>query len=173
MPVRIGELAATRDPESVLVSVGLGSCIGLAMIDRARGVAGLAHVMLPQSKPGQQDSPLRGRYADLAVPALLQEVVALGGRASALEVGIAGGAQMFGGSSSIEVGRRNEEAVRAALADVNLTVTAAQTAGDKGRTVRVHVNGGLMTVREVGGTETALLGGGSAAAAERPREVAV
>lgn len=172
-PVRIGELVATREPGSVLVSVGLGSCIGLAMIDRARGIAGLAHVMLPESKPGQQDSPLRGRYADLAVPALLHEVVALGARASTIEVGIAGGAQMFGGGSAIEVGRRNEEAVRLALAGVSLRVTAADTAGDKGRTVRVHADGGVMTVREVAGEEKPLLGGDAATvgAASRRREV--
>lgn len=157
-PVRIGELVATRNPEDVLVSVGLGSCIGLAMIDRARGIVGLAHVMLPQSKPGQAPSPLRGRYADCAVPALLEEVVALGARTSALEVGIAGGAHMFGRTSAIEVGRRNEEAVRQALAEMKLSVAAAETAGDKGRTVRVHADGGVMTVREVAADEVVLLG---------------
>jgi chemotaxis protein CheD len=157
-PVRIGELVATRDPDDVLVSVGLGSCIGLAMIDRARGVVGLAHVMLPQSKPGQESSPLRGRYADCAVPALLDDVVALGARAAALEVGIAGGAHMFAHGSAIQVGRRNEEAVREALAAVNLSVAAAETAGDKGRTVRVHADGGVMTVREVASDEVVLLG---------------
>jgi chemotaxis protein CheD len=163
-PVRIGELIATRDPEAVLVSVGLGSCIGLAMIDRARGVAGLAHVMLPESKAGQEASTLRGRYADRAVPVLLDEVVALGARVSALEVGIAGGAQMFGGSS-IEVGRRNEEAVRAALTGVRLAVTAAETGGDKGRTVRVHPDGGVMTVRQVADEEIVLIGSPPVAAA--------
>lgn len=157
-PVRIGELVATKDPADVLVSVGLGSCIGLAMIDRARGVVGLAHVMLPQSKPGQETSKLPGRYADRAVPTLLDEVVALGARASALEVGIAGGAHMFAHSSAIEVGRRNEAAVREALATAGLAVTAADTAGDKGRTVRVHADGGVMTVREVAAAEVTLLG---------------
>ncbi|WP_353865236.1 chemotaxis protein CheD [Svornostia abyssi] len=86
-PVRIGELVATKDPEDVLVSVGLGSCIGLAMIDRSRGIVGLAHVMLPESTNGA--GPLRGRYANHAVPILLEEVLALGARASTLEVGIA------------------------------------------------------------------------------------
>lgn len=158
-PVRIGELVATRNPEDVLVSVGLGSCIGLAMIDRPRGVVGLAHVMLPQSKgPDAASSPLRGRYADIAVPALLEEVVALGARPSSLEVGIAGGAHMFGHGSAIEVGRRNEEAVREALAAAKLRLTAAETAGDKGRTVRVRADGGVMTVREVAADEVVLLG---------------
>lgn len=155
-PVRIGELVATKDPEDVLVSVGLGSCIGLAMIDRSRGIVGLAHVMLPESTNGA--GPLRGRYANHAVPILLEEVLALGARTSTLEIGIAGGAQMFAQTSSIEVGRRNEEAVRAALGEVRLPVKAAATGGDRGRTVRVHAESGVMTSREVAGDEVVLLG---------------
>ena len=155
-PVRIGELIATKDPGETLVSVGLGSCIGLAMIDRARGVIGLAHVMLPESQNGA--GPLRGRYANHAVPILLEEVVALGASRASIEVGIAGGAQMFASSNAIEVGRRNEEAVRAALDALRLPVRAAHTGGDRGRTVRVHACDGVMTAREVAGEEVILLG---------------
>lgn len=155
-PVRIGELIATKDPDEVLVSVGLGSCIGLAMIDRARGIAGLAHVMLPQSPNGA--GPLPGRYANHAVPALLQKMVELGASRSAIEVGMAGGAQMFGGSSSIEVGKRNAEAVTTALGDLRLSVKASATGGDKGRTVKVHPAQGVMIVREVASDEVVLLG---------------
>lgn len=162
-PVRIGELVATKDPEQVLVSVGLGSCIGLAMVDRDRGIAGLAHVMLPASQNGA--GPLRGRYADHAVPILLEEMLALGARASALQVGIAGGAQMFAQTSTIEVGRRNEEAVRTALGAAKLTVAAAATGGERGRTVRVHVGPGVMTAREVAGEEVVLLGEAAGVAA--------
>lgn len=155
-PVRIGELIATKDPGEVLVSVGLGSCIGLAMIDRPRGIVGLAHVMLPESLNGA--GPLRGRYANHAVPILLEEVLALGARPSGIEIGMAGGAQMFAKTSSIEVGRRNVEAVRTALASARLSVKAAATGGDRGRTVRVHAQGGVMTAREVAGEEVVLLG---------------
>ncbi len=155
-PVRIGELVATNDPDEVLVSVGLGSCLGLAMIDRPRGIVGLAHVMLPESPNGA--GPLRGRYANHAVPILLEEVLALGARPSGLEIGLAGGAQMFAKTSSIEVGRRNEEAVRLALSAASLSVKATATGGDRGRTVRVHAQGGVMTSREVAGDEIVLLG---------------
>lgn len=155
-PVRIGELIATRDPDEVLISVGLGSCIGLAMIDRARGIAGLAHVMLPQSPNGA--GPLPGRYANHAVPTLLEKMVELGASRSAIEVGIAGGAQMFAGSSSIEVGKRNAEAVTTALGEARLRVKASATGGDKGRTVKVLASQGVMIVREVASEEVVLIG---------------
>ena len=155
-PVRIGELIATRDPEEVLISVGLGSCIGLAMIDRARGIAGLAHVMLPASPNGA--GPLPGRYANHAVPTLLERMVELGASRSAIEVGMAGGAQMFGGGSSIEVGKRNAEAVSSALGDLRLRIKASATGGEKGRTVKVLAAQGVMIVREVASEEVVLIG---------------
>ena len=48
--VRMGELAASAVAGDVLVSLGLGSCIGLALVDRRHGVAGLAHVVLPDER---------------------------------------------------------------------------------------------------------------------------
>ena len=47
--VRMGELAVSSAPGEVLLSIGLGSCIGLALVDQRRGIAGLAHVMLPEA----------------------------------------------------------------------------------------------------------------------------
>jgi hypothetical protein len=57
-------------------------------------------------------------------------------------------ARMFGaGSGSLDVGARNEVAVRDALTTARLRVRAAATGGDKGRTVRVDVGSGQVLVR--------------------------
>ncbi len=149
--VRMGELAVSADPGAHLVTMGLGSCIGLVVVDRIRRVAGLAHVMLPQARPGQADGvapAARGKYADLAVPALVEAMLAAGARRLGLQVALVGGAQMFGaGSGSLDVGARNETAVRDALAAARLQVKAAATGGGKGRTVRVGVGSGQVLVR--------------------------
>jgi chemotaxis protein CheD len=156
--VRMGELAISRSPDDVLVSIGLGSCIGLAMVDRAVGVAVLAHVMLPG--PGDAANRAPGTFADTAVPRLLDEVLRLGARRVRLEVVLVGGAQMFGtaGGGALDVGARNEAAVRAALLDAGVPVRAAETGGSTGRTIRVHVGEGRVTARAAGGTEAALIG---------------
>ena len=67
--VRMGELAASAVDGDVLVSLGLGSCIGLALLDRRLGVAGLAHVVLPSS--GGHAAPGSFKFADSAVPELI------------------------------------------------------------------------------------------------------
>ena len=160
--VRMGELAVASSPAEVLASIGLGSCIGLALVSRTRAVAGLAHVMLPESNASSADV---GKYADRAVPALIERLGRAGAPARELDAVLVGGAQMFalGGGNSLEIGSRNESAVRAALATAGIRVRAAATAGSKGRTIRVRTETGEVVVKEVGGAEELLYAGRAAA----------
>lgn len=153
--VRMGELHASAAAGDVLVSIGLGSCIGVALVDGRRPIVGLAHVMLPAAD--EQCGPV-AKFANYGVPALLAEVKRLGAiRPQAI---IAGGAQMFSfsGEGGGNIGARNEEAVRHALKAANVPIVAHATGGRRGRTIRVHVDGARVTVREVAGTETVLHG---------------
>ncbi len=154
--VRMGELATTADPGTVLVSIGLGSCIGLALVDAGARVAGLAHIMLPG--PGEAGSRPPATFADTAVPALVEAVLAAGARRMCLNAVIVGGAQMFGGSGRMQVGQRNEESVRAALRAARLPIACAETGGGTGRTIRVHLDDVRVTARAAGGSESVLLG---------------
>jgi chemotaxis protein CheD len=161
--VRMGELAASAVADDVLVSLGLGSCIGLALIDKRVGVAGLAHVVLPASSGNA--TPGNWKFADVAVPELIRQMVGAGARRSMLEAVMVGGASMFAVStSSLEVGQRNEAAVRDQLAQARINVIAAETGGARGRTIRVHVGSQKVTVREAGGVESVLVPGLAGAA---------
>ncbi len=154
--VRMGELVATATAGDVLVSLGLGSCIGLALLDRRMGVAGLAHVVLPASDGHNAEN--RFKFADHAVPELIDRVVALGGRKARLEAVLVGGASMFAVStSSLEVGQRNEAAVSELLTQRRIPVLASATGGRKGRTIRVTAGASGVTVKEAGAAETPLL----------------
>ena len=160
----MGELAASAAPEDELVSMGLGSCVGVALVDRDRAVAGLAHVMLPAANAAYS-AP--AKFADRAVPALLASAERLGGCRERLVAVLAGGAQMFEGASAgiagMDLGARNEAAVRAALADAGIPVRAAATGGGRGRTVRVRVGEARVSVKEAGGVEVSLWHPGAAA----------
>jgi chemotaxis protein CheD len=162
--VRMGELAVSRVPGHVLVSLGLGSCIGLALIDRKMGIAGLAHIVLPQSQGQAQEHPRK--FADLALPEMLAELEQIGARRLRLEAVLVGGASMFAVSTaSLEVGQRNEAAVRELLLKERIPVVAAATGGSKGRTVRVDVASSVVTVREAGGKNIELLASSATAMA--------
>ena len=155
--VRMGELVATATAGDVLVSLGLGSCIGLALLDRRLGVAGLAHVVLPASE-GHSGAQNRFKFADHAVPELIDRVIALGARKARLEAVLVGGASMFAVTgSSLEVGQRNEAAIREILEARRIPVLAAATGGQKGRTIRVDPATSAVSVKEAGGVQSELL----------------
>jgi chemotaxis protein CheD len=151
--VRMGELAVSKDPGHVLASIGLGSCIGLVLLEATRPIAGLAHIMLP-SAGAEHDAPA-GKFADKAVSALLKQLESIGAARTRLEAILVGGASMFSfaTSSSLEIGKRNEEATREQLKGLGIKVAAAATGGTKGRTVRVQVSSGVITVKEPGAPE--------------------
>jgi chemotaxis protein CheD len=155
--VRMGEIAVSSNPDDVLLSIGLGSCIGLALVDQRRGVAGLAHVMLPEALAG--GGPV-GKFADLAVPELVAQVIALGASRPMLKAVLVGGAQMFslGSSAAMDIGVRNDVAVRDALRKERISIAAAEVGGSKGRTIRV-VPGGAVLSKEAGGAEKELMTG--------------
>jgi chemotaxis protein CheD len=96
--VRMGERAISRG--ETLVCFGLGSCIGLVLVDRRRRLAGMAHIMLPEP-------------AHAEVPALVGELVGAGALRPRIEAVIVGGASMFAtASEALEIGARNDAAVR-------------------------------------------------------------
>ena len=166
--VRMGELAVSSGPDDVLTSIGLGSCIGLALVDAERRIAGLAHVMLP-ARPDRSDDAQVGKFADTAVPALLEAVLSAGARRARLATYLVGGAQMFSfGGRGMDVGTRNDQAVRDALAALHLRVRADATGGTKGRTMRVHATDGTVTFKESGGVETTISVPARVAPAARP-----
>jgi chemotaxis protein CheD len=155
--VRMGELSVSDNPGDVLVSIGLGSCIGLALLDTGRPLAGLAHVMLPESSPGET---VKAKFADLAVPALVEQLVERGARRSQLRAVLVGGAKMFSfTNNTLDIGARNDSATQQALAQAGIPIAETATGGSKGRTIRVLVEQGLVICKEAGGTEVELYRG--------------
>ena len=156
--VRMGEAAVSGTAGDTLACIGLGSCIGLALYDRSQGIAGLAHVMLPAAPGPDADQP--GKYADLAVPAIIEDLVGLGAGRARPEAVMVGGAAMFSlGGSGQDIGQRNAEAVRTVLDGLRIPVRATDTGGSKGRTIRIEVSPQMTTlVREAGGTDELIFG---------------
>ena len=151
--VRMGELAVSSAPGDVLVSLGLGSCIGLALIDRRMGIAGLAHIVLPQSQGHGHGEPAQVRGSRACRRCCPSSRTSAPAR-SRLEAVLVGGASMFAVSAaSLEVGQRNEAAVRELLRKLRIPVVAAATGGNRGRTIRVDVASSAVTVREAGGKD--------------------
>lgn len=156
---RMGELVVSARADDELACIGLGSCIGLALIDRRTGVAGLAHVMLPEAPATGVTQP--AKFGDTAVDALIEAVVDAGAVRPRLEAVIVGGAQMFafGSAAGRDIGKRNEATVVSELKRVRVPLRASATGGSSGRSMRVAVGAGSVRYREAAGQPVDLYGG--------------
>lgn len=145
----MADLNVASEPD-VLRTVGLGSCVGVAIIDMSSKVAGLAHVMLPMA--GKPDVENPAKFADTAIPLLVMKMQQKGANATRMIAKIAGGAQMFttqNQSDLIRVGPRNVEAVKETLQQLKIPLKAEDTGGNSGRTIDFSSVDGSLTVRTV------------------------
>jgi chemotaxis protein CheD len=150
--VGMGEIVVTASPDAVLSCIGLGSCIAVCAYDRLAKVGGMAHVVLPQYNglPGSNYA----KFADTAVPLLLEEMNKKGSVKSRLIVKIAGGAQMTvapGLRDTFKTGERNLAQIMLVLQRKQIALAAADTGGNLGRTVRLYVDTGKVTVKTANG----------------------
>lgn len=163
LPVRMGELVVSRRPGDVLVATALGSCIGVALVDRLRGVSAMAHIMLPESPAAHSTRPAAAksyapRFADTAIPALVEALEHAGGRRLGAMVYIAGGAQMFRGelATTMDVGNRNIIAVKRAIERERLVLSGDCLGGNASRCMEVEIEGNAVWVRVDGGLPSRL-----------------
>lgn len=133
-------------------TTGLGSCVGVTLFDPQVKVAGLAHVMLPSSEIAREGALNIAKYADTAVPALVQSLLQLGANKKRLIAKMAGGSQMFtfaGTGDSMRIGPRNVESCRQKLSELEIPIIAEDTGGNYGRTIELDCETGILFIRSV------------------------
>lgn len=146
--VGIADYQITKAPNS-LITVGLGSCVGIALYDQKKKAGGLLHVMLPDST-GFKDTSKWEKFADLAIPKVVDELT--GDNPKSAVAKIAGGASLFNFSSknkSLQIGKRNIEMVKKVLEDLGIPIIGEHIGGDSGRTMFVDLEKFDVTVRMV------------------------
>jgi chemotaxis protein CheD len=149
--VGLGEVkTATGALATVLLALGLGSCVGVVLFDPLARVGGMAHVVLPEPPEGTATS---SKFATHAVPLLLERVLALGAERERLVCKIAGGAQVLAVGTmrdSFRIGERNVAAVQAALRRLGIVPRAADCGGTTGRSLRLSLSDGRVAVKRLG-----------------------
>ncbi|MDN5330922.1 MAG: chemotaxis protein CheD [Tepidanaerobacteraceae bacterium] len=150
--VGMGEYKTAKAP-ALLVSFGLGSCVGVALYCGAKKIGGLAHIMLPDSSLTGKSDFNPGKFADTAIDLLILEMRNKGANTKKLVAKIAGGAQMFqlkSENSVMMIGKRNVEAVRKKLSELNIDLIAEDVEGNYGRTIEFCCDTGKLTVKTIG-----------------------
>lgn len=157
--VSIGEIVVSRVASDVLVAYGLGSCVSVSVFDPKRRVGGMLHALLPTSS-GKGDAALHPeKFVNLGVPLLLEQVEKLGAMRSRLIIRVSGGAHMLsapGIKNTLNIGDRNVEATHTVLSNLNLKIAAEETGGNAGRTAKLYMATGEVTIRTMGQKERPL-----------------
>lgn len=152
----LGEWAVTGDAEATLTCVGLGSCVAVTIFDPAVRIGGMAHMVLPDSSMGRGGGP---KFVDVAIPLLYETLRAQGGADRRFRVCLAGGSQMLASATpagTVNIGQRNAEAAREQLSRLGLRISGEHLGGNRGRTVRLLIGDGRVTVTVPGETEVEL-----------------
>ncbi|MBW7473275.1 chemotaxis protein CheD [Paenibacillus oenotherae] len=135
-----------------LRTTGLGSCVGLILFDERNRIAGMAHVMLPTSEIARESSINLAKYADTAIPELIQRMKQAGAMTSRLTAKMAGGAQMFAfamQSEAMRIGPRNVESCKEMLTRFDIPLLGEDTGGNYGRTIEFDSTRGILVIRSV------------------------
>ena len=149
IPVRMGELIIDKKPQQLGCN-GLGSCIGLIIYDEFRKIGGLAHIILPTGGKNGNNEQKPGKYADLAIPHLIENLGEAGAHPRRLWAKMAGGAHMFSLESENDIsriGERNIEAVREILKQYRRPVKAMDVGGKSGRTIVFYLSSGKLKIK--------------------------
>ena len=152
--VGMADLNVCVSPDRI-TTLGLGSCVGIALRDPVTKIGGLAHIMLPDSTTIRNNSNIP-KVADTGIEELVKQVTRKGANRSRLVAKIAGGAQMFGFNSNSEmvrVGERNVQATKKKLAELRIPILAEDTGKNFGRTVIFYPETGDFVIRAVGKQE--------------------
>lgn len=151
--VGMADLNICSSPDA-LTTLGLGSCVGVAVYDPAKKIAGLAHVMLPDSTAIKNNTN-KAKFADTGIQILIEKMEAMGAARSRMVAKLAGGAKMFAFNNTsdlVRIGERNIEASKKKLSELRIPVISEDVGLNYGRTVELYSETGEFLIKAVGKT---------------------
>ena len=147
--VGVSDMKVSKDPESVLVTHSLGSCIGVAVYDPIVRAGGLLHFMLPDSTLDSVKAKKNpSMFADTGIPYLFKSVYKLGGNKRRMRVVVAGGAHVNNREDFFNIGKRNFMAVRKIFWKNNVITNYHCVGGNSNRTLKIFIKDGHIFIKD-------------------------
>ncbi len=149
--VGMADLNICASPDAI-TTLGLGSCVGIVLYDPVKKIAGMVHIMLPDStKILNNDN--KAKFADTGIDLLIKRMMEFGADRRLFIAKIAGGAQMFAFSNNsdmMRIGERNVEATKLKLLSLGIPIRAEDTGANYGRTIEFYPENGVLLIKSVG-----------------------
>jgi chemotaxis protein CheD len=143
-----GAWTTSTDPNEVLVTYSLGSCVGLALFDPEANVGGIAHCMLPLSRLGPKPpAPDSALYTDTGTVSVLNEMVRLGARKARMFAWLAGASSLRDDNELFRIGERNYAVARKVLSRNGIPLAGEACGGCQSRTMALYIGSGHAVLR--------------------------
>lgn len=149
--VGMADLNVCKSPDAI-TTLGLGSCVGIILYDPIKKIAGMVHIMLPDSTKIINNEN-KAKFADTGIDLLIKQMLTRGINQRSLIAKIAGGSQMFAFSNNNEmmrIGDRNVEATKIKLKQLGINIHAEDTGANYGRTIEFYPETGELYIKSVG-----------------------
>lgn len=149
--VGVSDAKVSSNPEAVLATYSLGSCIGVTVYDPVARAGGMLHFQLPTSdidKSKAEAQPMM--FGDTGLARLLEKLSALGVNEKRSQIVLAGGAQILNDSNLFNIGRRNHTAIRKLLWQRGLMIAREEVGGDGPRNMYLRIQDGSVLIKPVG-----------------------
>ena len=155
--VPIGGIVVSDSPGDVLVAYGVGSCVAICLYDQEARLGGMLHALLPTA-PNDKARSQPAKFVDQGLPMLINALQKLGGDPRRLVAQLCGGAQVLDApgfdGKLLTIGERNVRAAEKGLEAAGVRQNGRATGGTVGRTVRLYIADGQVTLRSLGQGET-------------------
>ncbi len=146
--VGVGDVAVSNNPNVVISTFALGSCVGIVVYDSAMKVGGLIHIMLPDSSLSPDKAQKQpAMFADTGIPLMFRNLMGLKAERSRMKAFVGGGASVISGSDMFKIGERNIAAVKKIINTIGISVVKADLGGVNNRTVHLNVGTGEVSLK--------------------------
>jgi chemotaxis protein CheD len=146
--VGIGELAVSNEPDAIIATHAIGSCIAVCIFDPVVRVAGMLHFLLPAASINAvraEEQP--AAFADTGIPLLFRSAYACGLMKRRAIVKLVGGAEVTAvHQAPFTTGHRNVLAARSLLWRHGVFVAAEDVGGTEARTLHLSVADGRLQI---------------------------
>ena len=143
--VKVGDMKAAKD-SSLLITLGLGSCVAVTIYEPEKKIGALLHFLLPE---GDRNGSSPFKYGDKGIEMMVKALENLGAQRNKMVAKLFGGALMFAQlirTPENSIGVRNLKKAREVLNRLNIPIVGEDTNGDYGRSIEFNLKDGSVRV---------------------------
>jgi chemotaxis protein CheD len=149
--VGISDMKVSNNPDEVLITYSLGSCLGVIIYDPVVRVAGMLHSMLPLSKIDPHKATVSPyMFVDTGIPLLFRLAYSMGAEKNNIIVKAVGCSSLLDEKGFFKIGERNFTVLRKLLWKNNILIEKQDIGGSMSRTVSIIVGNGDVKIKSAG-----------------------